>query len=391
MEEHLKKKFLQKGETMLVDLVKKGFGLLWSALKKFKIQNEEILYITSEADHVFSSYMEQGVYDKIGDICEEDFFNSIVEYSLNSSQYNIDDYINVLLDQKGNIDDNDREVVISFFHKIRDIIVEAQTMYGIKDSENKIISKQIQAIQESIDKYSSNAIEHNPICLIGILACDANDSRTKELMGLKEGCLLDLNEYISKLENVQEIVNQIELFKATLNNDIYYKVKLACSYSIAYLVGAVFSQKISNLTFINRDNEWRIGKAEKIKLSCKTNCGNKKGNVNVAITIGTTSYIDDDVRLFIGNQKSLITIHYDENIQSSEQFNAIGNEITKKLKKIALDSDAQGPINLFYRGPVEIMFLLGQKSNDFGQCTIFEYNFKERDIKKKTYTKGITF
>ncbi len=27
MEEHLKKKFLQKGETMLVDLVKKGFGL----------------------------------------------------------------------------------------------------------------------------------------------------------------------------------------------------------------------------------------------------------------------------------------------------------------------------------------------------------------------------
>lgn len=208
---------------------------------------------------------------------------------------------------------------------------------------------------------------------------------------MQECHLLNLNEFISKLEDVQEIVDRIEVFKATLNNDISYKVKLACSYSIAYLAGAVFSQKISNLTFTNRDNEWKIGKAEKIKLSCKTNCGNNEKNVNVAITVGTTSYIDDDVRLFIGAQKSLITIHYDANIQSSEQFNAIGNEITKRLKKIALDCDVHGPINIFYRGPVEIMFLLGQKSYDFGQCTIFEYNFKERDIKKKTYTKGITY
>lgn len=384
--DNLQNKTYKERKSMLIELVQKGFKLLKTALVKFKIQAEEIDYITDQADHIFSRYMENGLYDKIDSICEDDLFDKIVEYSLNSAEYNIDEYVNFLLDERKYTNKDDRQVVIAFFHEIRDIIIKAQNKYGIKDSEHQVISKQIQAIQETLN---NGKVEQKPNCLIGVLACENDDPRTRELLELPENSLLDLTEHINKLEDFKGIKSIIEQFKSKLNNSTTYKVKLACNYSIAYLAGAIFSQKTSNLIFINRDNEWSIGRADKIKLSYKVVQKNDSDNMNVAITIGITSYIDDDVREFIGKTQNLVSIHYDCHIQTSGQFNAIGNEVTKKLKKIAREYG--GPINLFYRGPVEIMFLLGQKSNDFGQCTIYEFNFKERDIKKQTYTKGITF
>ncbi len=386
----LQNKLLEKSKSMLLELVKKGFALLKAALDKFKIQTEEIDYITAQADNVFSEYMENGLYDKIDSVCEDDLFDRIVDYSINSAEYDIDEYITSLLDERTDFLDADRQAVMSFFHKIREIIVAAQIRYGIKDPENKVLSKQIQAVQASLDATAKiEEYRTRNDCLIGIIACKIDDPRTRELSELPENCLLNLNPYINSFDDVQAIISKIENFKNNLNNVTTYKVKLACNYSLAYLTGAVFTQKTSNLVFINRDNEWSIGEADKIQLNCKTIQKNNSGSINVAITVGTTSYIDDDVLVFIGEDTGLFSIHYGSHIQTSGQFNAIGNEITKRLKKIAKNNS--GPINLFYRGPVEIMFLLGQKSNDFGRCTIYEYGFKERDIQKRTYEKGITF
>ncbi len=387
---NLQNNLIEKTKDMFLELVKKGFELLKAALVKFKVQAEEIEYITAEADNIFSLYMENGWYDKIDRICEDDLFDNIVDYSLNSAEYDIDKYITSLLDERKDFLYEDRQAVLSFFHEIRKIIVAAQIRYGIKDPENKVLSKQIQAVQASLDatvKIDEHIARND--CLIGIIACEIDDPRTRELSELPENCLLNLNPYINSFDDVQVIISNIENFKNNLNNVTTYKVKLACNYSLAYLTGAVFTQKTSNLVFINRDNEWSIGEADKIKLNCKTFQKNNSGRINVAITVGTNSYIDDDVLAFIGEDTGLFCIHYGSHIQTSGQFNAIGNEITKRLKKIAKNSS--GPINLFYRGPVEIMFLLGQKSNDFGRCTIYEYGFKERDIQKRTYKKGITF
>lgn len=381
---------VEKSKSMILELAKKGYELLKSALGKFKIQTNEVAYITAEADNIFSEYMENGLYDKIDSICEDDLFDRVVDYSLNSSEYDIDEFINSLLDKKPNFKNEDRQAVRGFFHKIRAIILEAQIKYGIKDPELKIVTKQIQHVQEGVDKIEQgNKQRQKKLCPIGILACETNDPRTRELLELPENYLLNLTEYINDFSNVQEIISHIKCFKNRLDNNTIYKVKLACNYSLAFLTGTVFSQKTANLIFVNRGNEWSIGQADKIKLHCKAIQKIGGETINVAITLGTTSYIDDDVRSFIGDNRSLFSIHYDNDIQTSGQFNALGSEIAKKLKKIVRDSG--GPINLFYRGPVEIMFLLGQKSNDFGQCTIYEFNFKERNIHKRTYIKGITF
>lgn len=380
-----------EGISMSFGLVEKGFGRLKEALKKFKIQSNEIDYIMAEVDNLFSEYMENGLYDKIDYICEDDLFDRVVDYSLNSSEYDIDQYIISLLHKIPNFKEEDRTVVLEFFHKIQEIILKAQIRRSIKDDEHKVISKQIQEVKEIIGTTlgQTKAQASSNICQIGILACENNDPRTQELFKLPENCLLNLTSYISDFSKVQEIINIIEGFKNQLDNNVIYKVKLACNYSLAFLVGTVFSQKTSNLVFINRGNEWGIGQADKIKLNHKTMQKADSNTINVAITLGTTSYIDDDVSSFIGENQSLFSIHYDNAIQTSGQFNALGNAITKQLKRLAKNSE--GPINLFYRGPAEIMFLLGQKSNDFGQCTIYEYDFKERDIKKRTYVKGITF
>lgn len=381
---------VEKSKSMLLELVKKGFAFFKSALEKFKIQANEVAYITAEADIIFSEYMENGLYDKIDCICEDDLFDRVVDYSLNSSEYNIDEFITSLMNKKADFKNEDRQAVIEFFHKIREIILEAQIRYGIKDSEHKVISKQIQSIQERLDTVERiNEQGSKNICQIGILACETNDPRTRELIELPGNYLLNLTEYINDFGNVQEIINNIESFKIRLDNNTIYKVKLACNYSLAFLTGTVFSQKTANLIFINRGNEWSIGQADKIKLHCKAIQKIGGETINVAITLGTTSYIDEDVRSFIGENQSLFVIHYDNNIQTSGQFNALGEALTNRLKEIARVS--VGPLNLFYRGPAEIMFLLGQKSNDFGKCTIYEYGFKERDINKRTYVKGVTF
>ncbi|MCM1295935.1 MAG: SAVED domain-containing protein [Muribaculaceae bacterium] len=384
------KYILEKSKSMLLEIAKKGFELFKSALQKFKIQSYEIAYITAEADNLFSEYMENGLYDKIDSICEDDLFDRVVDYSLNSPEYNIDEFINSLLDKKEGFQRDDRQAVIAFFHRIREIILKAQITYEIKDTEHKVLSKQVQAVQASLDaNLYIKKQESERCCFIGILACESNDSRTRELIEFPENNLLNLTEYICDFSNVQEIIDKIERFKNQLDNNTIYKVKLACNYSLAFLTGAVFSQKTSNLIFINRNNKWSIGQADKIKLHCKSIQKKDGETINVAITLGTTSYIDEDVRSFIGENQSLISIHYDNDIQTSGQFNALGNAITKKLKEIARVS--VGPLNLFYRGPAEIMFLLGQKSNDFGQCTIYEYGFKEREIQKRTYVKGVTY
>ena len=374
----------------MIELVQKGFRKLKSALERFKVQTNEICYICSEADNVFSYYMENGLYDKIDNVCENDLFDEVINFALNGSEYNVDKYLNQLLDEEKEYIDSDRKVIICFFHKIYDIIIDAQIKYGIKDPDNKVISKQIQQIKSKLDIVVPKIEEQtiNDEYLIGILACNNNDPRTQELLSLNERDLLNLNEFNGNLNDVDKIKTRIELFKNSLESSKTYQVKMVCSYSIAFIIGAIFTQKIDNLIFINRDNKWRFGLADKIKLNCKT-IHDGSSIKNIAISIGTTSYIDDDVLSYIDQKQTLICIHYDKHIQTSGQFNAIGNELTKKLKKIA--SNSNGPLNIFYRGPVEVMFLLGQKSNDFGQCTIYEFDFRERDLNKRTYIKGITF
>lgn len=375
---------------VLMTLGQRGFSLLKNALQRFKIQSDEIDYIMSEADNVFSEYNENGLYHYIESIREDDLFDKVVEYALNSAEYNIDKYINTLLDKQNLLSSQDRQVVIAFFRKIRDIILTAQDKYEVRTPENKVVLKHLKRVEEKLElpnkDVNSQRVSES---LIGILAYAESDPHAKELRELSTDCLLDLTDYVGKWDCVGELEKRIRNFKNNLKANISYRIKMVCNYSIAFFAGAIFSMKTSNLKFINRAGEWCLGQGDVLSLEQSIVKEIENTPINVAITIGTASYIDEDVQAFIGEKQTMISLHYNESIKSSGQFNAVGNAITNALKKIARKTSE--PLRIFYRGPVEIMFLLGQRSYDFGCCTIYEYNFKERNIKNRTYLQGITY
>ena len=46
-------------------------------------------------------------------------------------------------------------------------------------------------------------------------------------------------------------------------------------------------------------------------------------------------------------------------------------------------------IHLFYRGPAEGAFVIGQYAKEWGECTVYEFNFGAAPREQK-YIKGIT-
>lgn len=375
-----------------IELVKKGIGLLIKSLKKFKLNSEIIHEIESNVDIIYSEFYENNKYHYICGINEDGLYDLIVEKALHSHCLNIDNEVEEFI--KDIISKEQKETILVFSRKISSIVLDAQLKYAAP--EIKLLAKKMDKIEllccASEDK-RENEITN---ITLGLLSTNYRDDRAIAIHSLPN--CLDLSKYFVDVTDVEKvnwkmIIEEINKYKNIyIKSNNNYVLKISSNYSVAYLFGALIGKKIANITLDNISGLWDELTYTPVKIDLVFNKSKfkKMKIINIVICIGPTE-IYENIKQFLNSDKeSILGITYEKRISTNNEFWSLTFTITNYLKEVVTKYKNE-EFNIFYRGPVEMMFVLGQCSFDFGKCTIYDFNFNEREITNRKYLKGITY
>ena len=385
------------------------WGFLKRSLKKYIKDNQIQLEIESAADLIFMEFKANKLYKYIDDIRERNF-DEIVEYIVNNHTTNIKPKLNEIYSKK-RYAPKKLEVIFAFFDRLSIIIVDIQAKYiqpelkvviksnekTVQQSENKIINEIVKAKESIINHKESENDGEKKSEQIGILSINLpkTDSRIQSLISLKEKTLNlseDFKDFYENYDNINWDAIQIKLskFVETQVNEIKeYLLLISANYSVVYAFGKILGIKGANIALINRLKIWdkQTAQIKSIEVNYSELINTKSKILNLALSVGIVN-IENQVAEYIDSKDNKIIIYYENFLDKNDDFwsltKFVNNNVAEFIRKYKIKT-----INLFYKGPAELLFALGQLSNNWCECQIKEYNFLEKDKEKNTYFNGI--
>ena len=235
---------------------------------------------------------------------------------------------------------------------------------------------------------------------IGIVSNNWQDGKTSE--ALSKSDVLNLTEYFDgriiktncAWENVKEQINN---FCNTLKFNENYLITLSASYSVCFACGKQIGQKNSNITFNNKAGVLSEKLYEKSIIK----------EQNEIVLLETDNPIDDAILVFSFDNdiledvqdylKEMGFFNYGILVQknTSEERTISNNRFWDGVLSFCINAKGfikrkkPEKIHLFYRGPAEGAFVIGQYAKEWGECTVYEFNFGAAPREQK-YIKGIT-
>ena len=238
---------------------------------------------------------------------------------------------------------------------------------------------------------------------IGIIGIGKKDARTEKVKNSGDKCL-DLSPMFvdRKLKEGVGWEDVIKTSKKFVESFIEYGkdyiVSLTGTFSTAFLLGKLIGFKYGDIALENRNGVWVKEFAIPCTLieehnnqfidECEINCCE---NAVVCIRIGENDILED-VKEYVRPEKivdvrMLHIYNNDFNMVNNSAWDFVENN-SKSIKEFIKKLSPKN-VHLFYRGPAEIMFILGQYSNEWGECQIYDFDFQASQLKEKKYFKGI--
>lgn len=385
------------------------WGILKRSLKKYIKDNQIQLEIEAQVDMLLIEYKNSESYKYLKDIREQGF-DEIIEYIVNNHTTNIRPKLEELFSNR-RYKNEKKEAIFAFFEKLSLIIVEIQGKFlpyelkvitkaqekTIKKSELKIINE-IDGVKKSIaNLQESGVVNKKNYDKIGILSINTQrpDSRIQTLIDLKEKAL-NLTEYFKDYYeryneiNWDEVETKISDFIETQLYEIKdYLLLISANYSTVYAFGKLLGLKRGNVAIVNGLEIWdkQIAQSKNIDIDYSETINNMSKTLNLSLSIGMVN-IENQVVEFCNEKENMINIHYGKFLNDNNEFWGLAKAINNKVAEFIRHNKIK-KINLFYKGPAELLFVLGQLSNNWCECQIKEYNFLEKDKEKHTYFNGI--
>ena len=267
----------------------------------------------------------------------------------------------------------------------------------MQQSENKIINEIVKAKESIINHKESENDGEKKYEQIGILSINLpkTDSRIQSLISLKEKTLNlseDFKDFYENYDNINWDAIQIKLskFVETQVNEIKeYLLLISANYSVVYAFGKILGIKGANIALINRLKIWdkQTAQIKSIEVNYSEVINTKSKILNLALSVGIVN-IENQVAEYIDSKDNKIIIYYENFLDKNDDFwsltKVVNNNVAEFIRKYKIKT-----INLFYKGPAELLFALGQLSNNWCECQIKEYKFLEKDKEKNTYFNGI--
>lgn len=236
---------------------------------------------------------------------------------------------------------------------------------------------------------------------IGVISNSWGDDKAKQSQSYGDN-VLDLTKYFDgktlKYEfSWSDVIKEIKGFcNSRIKFGEKYVFNLSSIYSVCFAVGKQIGYKIAQISFINRAGCFEKELFERCAIAEEKEeiCDDTSNNENAILAFSFNGSIIDDVRDYVV-----------ENIPNSrilsEVINAPMQNITNNLFWMAMESFCEEArswlksvkpehIHIFYRGPAEGAFVIGQYAKEWGECTVYEFAFGAKP-KEQKYYKGITF
>ena len=366
------------------------------------------LYTTvnqDSADEIFKKISKVNNALKLDELLKDKVFNNAVkelQEHLETSETEVIDFLVKLRFHFGKSVEQEREQ-LSFICKSLGVVYDRSKM---GDSLSEIVLKMnlakktnftqdiIKTICISNELFTKRE-NHN-----GIVSNNWQDGKTSE--ALSKSDVLNLTEYFDgrliktnyTWENVKE---QISSFCNTLKFNENYLITLSASYSVCFACGKQIGQKNANITFNNKAGVLSEKLYEKSIIKEQNDIVLLETDKPVDDAILVFSYdndIIDDVQDYLKetgffnhgilvqkNTSGERTISNNRFWDGVLSFCINAKEFIKRKKP--------EKIHLFYRGPAEGAFVIGQYAKEWGECTVYEFNFGAAPREQK-YIKGIT-
>ena len=235
---------------------------------------------------------------------------------------------------------------------------------------------------------------------LGIVSNNWQDGKTTE--ALSKSNVLNLTEYFDgrllkhncTWENVRERINN---FCNSLKFNENYLITLSASYSVCFTCGKQIGQKNANITFNNKAEVW----SEKLYKKSVNKDQNEFELLetdnpidNAVLVFSFDSDIIEDVKDYLKDTNfSNYGILVQKNI--SEERIISNNRFWDGVLSFCINAKEfikrkkPEKTHLFYRGPAEGAFVIGQYAKEWGDCTVYEFNFDATPREQK-YIKGVT-
>ncbi|MCU0733176.1 MAG: SAVED domain-containing protein [Hyphomonas sp.] len=120
----------------------------------------------------------------------------------------------------------------------------------------------------------------------------------------------------------------------------------------------------------------------------------KPGNAEIAVAIGLTHRITDDVRRYIESELPVVSklIAFNLSIGASASSVACGRHAYEIAESIAAEvraarTTSKGPIHLFIAAPNAFTFFLGQRQPAMGSIRLYEFDFE--GVRDRSYTPAL--
>ncbi|MDD4315724.1 MAG: SAVED domain-containing protein [Clostridia bacterium] len=322
----------------------------------------------------------------------------------------------------GNITDDELKALLSHFrffvgrslHDIKGILNDYCAMAGVEydlstDAEfwTSIIKRCNLRKQTSHDKASIRTICVNENLFrpdrvdIGIIGIGRSDDRTERIKTFGVNGL-DLSKYfvdrkLAPAVTWAEVISDTKSFVSSqIKHGQSYNLTVAGIFSTAFMLGKIMGFKNGDIALRNRNGLWVKSLAIKSDIIytdevCYSDMVNDTADdVVLSISVAQNSIFSDVKDCFTGTLTAphIINIHRAmDDITNNAVWdfaNDCHNTVLEFLKRKKPKN-----IHLFYRGPAELMFILGQYANEWGECQIYDFDFGAASIGEKKYYKGI--
>lgn len=168
-----------------------------------------------------------------------------------------------------------------------------------------------------------------------------------------------------------------------------YIVELIAHYPIAFMAGRILNPTSGIKTIpiqktANGNEIWGMEGFEDIsrqELDIDSECISKN-NSDIAVIIGITRNIEENVKEYITEAKLSIGDIYNLSLQNPSIDAVKNGEHARRLVKqidgyiqLARKKNMNGKLHIFFAGPIAIMFKIGQMSLTYGSGYIHDYDF----------------